>query len=228
MLRKLIGRKRESGERAERGSSAEDKAIIHQSVPDEVLYADRPAPIAADMSWLDAAPAREAPRSEDAPDSSPAAPVPPAARAAPVRRPVPNPAPKPAPAAIADREPNSPAEGRPRFPYGWLVVVEGPGTGEWFPLERGMTHVGSGEAQTVQLDFGDAGVAPDCHAALDYDEDRHGFVVSSDKAFRVNGMEQSGAVALRDGDVFTVSGTSLRLVALCSQNFHWAEHIAAE
>jgi hypothetical protein len=235
MLRKLMGRKRQSGEQTDRGSVKEDKAIIHHTVPDEVLYPDRPAPSAADMSWLDTAPVKA--RGEDnstppafepsAPAQEPA-PAPAVSKVAPVRKVEPPAAPKPVQLRALDMAPNARTDGRPRFPYGWLVVVEGPGTGEWFPLERGMSHIGSSEGQTVQLDFGDAGVVQDRHAALGYDEERHAFVVSSDAAFRVNGVEQTGAASLRDGDVFTVSGTSLRLVALCSQNFHWAEHIAAE
>ena len=235
MLRKLIGRKRHSGDQTDRGSADEDKAIIHQSVPDEVLYPDRPAPSVADMSWLDTAPAKDRDDEKPIPSSSkPSAVVqspalaPAVSKVAPVSKAEPPAAPKPMQLRASDMAPNARTDGRPRFPYGWLVIVEGPGTGEWFPLERGMSHIGSSEGQTVQLDFGDAGVVPDRHAALGYDEERHAFVVSSDATFRVNGVEQTGTASLRDGDVFTVSGTSLRLVALCSQNFHWAEHIAAE
>lgn len=235
MLGKLIGRKKKSGEKAERGSTVEDKAIIHQSVPDEVLYPDRPAPSAADMSWLDRGTAKdtaETPSAQEVPVASvgtaPIAPVPPVARRKPVPASKPRVETKPLAARIPDQAPNASSEGRPRYPYGWLVVVEGPGTGEWFPLERGRTLIGRAPGQTVQLDFGDAGIAAERHTELGYDEERHGFVVQSDTGFRVNGVERNGAMPLRDGDVFTVSGTSLRLVALCSQNFHWAEHIAAE
>lgn len=235
MLGRLIGRKKPSEGNSERGSAEDDEAIIHLSVPDEVLYPDRPAPSAADMSWLDSGGATETKlppsRPEAATGSVETAPIAPARHVARVK-PVPSTGrgieQVPVQARFPELVPNDSTEGRPRYPYGWLVVVEGPGTGEWFPLERGRTQIGRAPGQTVQLDFGDEGIAADCHAELGYDEERHGFVVKSDVGLRVNGVERSGATSLRDGDVFTMAGTSVRLVALCSQNFHWAEHIAAE
>ncbi len=118
---------------------------------------------------------------------------------------------------------NEEASARPRFPYGWLVIVEGPGVGEWFLLERGVSHIGSAEGQTVRLDFDDATVAPIRHAAVAYDEGRDAFVLDSgpEAAVRLNGTAARSQATLRDGDVISVGGTSLRLVALCSSNFHW-------
>ena len=136
---------------------------------------------------------------------------------------IPNP---PASVRMSDKA-NTVASARPRFPCGWLVVVEGPGVGEWFVLERGVTHIGSGEGQTVHLDFGDTSVAPQQHAALAYDDDRQLFVLEGalDASVRVNGVPQEAALTLRDGDVVSLGRTSLRLVALCSPNFHWASEL---
>lgn len=243
MFRKLMARRAsEAG-----GKAPKDKAIIHETVPDEVLYPDGKSPAEqADMSWLDATPppptrvAARAAAPAPAPTPAPA----PAPRPEASVEPTPAPAPivtdtAPVFASVRDgiaNEDSDPAavnpplasqDGRPPFPYGWLVVVEGPGVGNWFPLYRGVSHIGMGEGRTVALEFGDARLLPAQHAALSYSEERHAFSLGGNAGVRVNGEERHPGTALRDGDVFTVGGTSLRLVALCSQNFHWSENLNA-
>lgn len=206
-----------------------DKAIIHQSVPEEVLATESSIPKNADMSWLDDTPVPEAKQ----PDSGP--------RREQQPRPATKPATKPvhAQALVLDQAVETPAaaneppqqsanpasSARPPCPVGWMVVVEGPGVGEWFVLERGASHIGSSEGQTIRLDFGDQSVAPVCHAEVRYDHKRHGFVLACDPAMQVrrNGIPVASSEFLSDGDVVSVGSTALRLVALCSQNFNWDE-----
>ena len=90
-------------------------------------------------------------------------------------------------------------------------------------LEKGTSHIGSAEGQTIRLDFGDASVSPERHAALIYDEGVHAFILAGGYggSARLNGKPLAGRALLRDGDVFSLGGTSLRLVALCGQNFNW-------
>jgi len=204
---------------------ATDKPIIHQSVPDEVLFPEGKAEVSADVSWFDTVPVGEAAKPEPAkeifvssqatkPSRIPSA-KPKAAKAM-AATPVPN---------AAEKAPNGRSDdARPSHPVGWLVVVEGPGVGQWFVLERGTSHVGQAKDQTVCLDFGDNTVSETRHAAITYDEKQHGFVLdgSADDALRLNGVLTTSRATLRDGDVFTVGQTSLRLVALCGPNFHWA------
>lgn len=214
MFGKLFGRKRKSDDG--RGSAAKDKAIIHLTVPDEVLNPDRADAPSKDMSWLDDAPRTEielpAPKRPSAPRVV-AEVIPEAADPAPT---------------VSMMTPNRETSGRPRFPYGWLVIVEGPGNGEWFPLERGSSLVGAMPGATIHLDFGDPAIKDKDQAALTYDEGRHAFVLDATTAVRVNGVERRSHSILRDGDTFTIGGTSLRLIALCSQNFHWSKDLAAE
>lgn len=222
MLRKLFGGNRARSGGAKPRQDGKDEAIIHLTVPDEVLFGDRKAVPEKDMSWLDGLPSGGTAGRSDARPAvrSPASPK--------VRT-----TPKAAVAEvmIAVEEPervNARAEGRPRFPYGWLVIVEGPGTGEWFPLERGTSVVGPAGGQTIEMDFGDDTIGEDRVARLSFDEARHAFMLDSNGPFRVNGEAERSRRMLRDGDVFTIGGISMRLVALCSRNFHWAKDIAAE
>jgi len=204
MLGKIFGRK-------DAGKARKDVAIVHQSVPDEVLNIEPKHPETLDTSWMNATNIVEKPKQAKAP-VSPAVvkPVKPRVKAA---APVP-------PSATA----NPRAATGVRCPFGWLVVVEGSGVGEWFVLERGVTHIGRDEGQTVCLDFGDESISAHGHAQISYDEARHCFVL--DKAgqdgLRVNGVVADRPTALRDGDIVTTGGTGLRLVALCSPNFNWS------
>ena len=221
MFGRLLKRSGKSERRTGSVPDGKDEAIIHLTVPDEVLYPDRTEAPDKDMSWLDALPASDSGTPPEAARPAPARVVAEVAKAPDPEGPEPR-------QAVEPETMNPRAEGRPRFPYGWLVVVEGPGTGEWFPLERGTSVVGGAGAQTVALDFGDEAIGEGKSVTLTFDEMRHAFTLDSSGPFRVNGDTKRSRLPLRDGDVFTIGGTSLRLVALCSRNFHWAEDIAAE
>ena len=220
MLGRLMGRGRSRVDaRADEGEI--DVPIVHETVPEEVFDTPRQNTPAVDMSWMEAVPIAE-PAKQKAPEAVAAVPE------------IPNYVPEePAPAILkenyasvdkpSNEKANPVASARGRCPHGWLVVVEGPGAGEWFVLESGVSHIGSDEGQTVQLDFGDSSVAPRRHAAVIYDQRHHAFQLHGDDnaPIRLNGQVPTSPAMLRDGDVISVGGTSLRLVALCSQNFHW-------
>ena len=210
MLGKIFGRKGGSKPR-------KDVAIIHQSVPDEVLNIEPAHPETLDTSWMDETKVVDKPKPAKAPTRPAVKPA--AAAPAPVA-----PAAPAAPAPISAAA-NPKATTGARYPHGWLVVVEGPGVGEWFVLENGVSQIGQSADQTIPLTFGDPSIAPQGHAQLSYDDARHSFVLDNagESGARVNGVVAARPAILRDGDVITVGGTSLRLVALCSQNFNWSE-----
>lgn len=223
MLGKFIGR---GGEPRRK----KDKAIIHESVPDEVLYPDGKSPDTVDTSWMNDV----LPQSESAP-AAPAVAEP--ARAKPDIAPAPRPVSRPRtgqkpaqPAAVEvtsfpDAPVNAAAVARPRYPVGWLVVVEGPGTGNWFPLEGGVSSLGWSDDRTIRLPDPMTSDAGQHAAAVAYDKNANAFSVKalSGEVVRLNGVEQKGPARLRDGDVFSFGGMALRLVALCGGNFRWTD-----
>ena len=226
-LGKLIGRRRSLDVAAQEDREM-DEAIIHQSVPEAVLDVQREDVPDVDRSWMDAVPlaSLEEPIASK-PEASPR-------QRAGDQETGPGEVAEPADQRVETgtgigQVANPEASARPRFPCGWLVVVEGPGVGEWFVLERGVSQIGSSEGQTVRLDFGDDSVRPIRHAVVAYDATRHDFALerSLDAAVRVNGVDTGARHVLRDGDVISVGGTSLRLVALCSPNFHWNPQLGA-
>ena len=111
------------------------------------------------------------------------------------------------------------------FPVGWIVVSEGPGRGESFSLLAGMSQIGRGEDQAVQLDFGDNSISRSNHAAIVYDTNTKEFLLGhggksnivrlNDKPLISNETAEKQVIKIRIGE------TVLRFVALCDGSFDW-------
>ncbi|MEM9797849.1 MAG: FHA domain-containing protein [Pseudomonadota bacterium] len=113
-----------------------------------------------------------------------------------------------------------------KFPVGWILVVDGPGRGESFPLSTGMSPIGRGDDQIVQLDFGDSAISRSNHAAVVYDPDERSFLLGhggKSNIVRLNGKPVISNEALKSGDEIKIGETTLRFVALCGPDFDWAE-----
>ncbi|WP_371036385.1 FHA domain-containing protein [Rhodosalinus sp. FB01] len=110
------------------------------------------------------------------------------------------------------------------FPAGWLVVGEGPGRGASFSVAAGVSTIGRGDGQTIQLDFGDTSISRDHHAAVAYDDEQNRFFVGhggKSNIVRRNGNPVLATEDLEDGDLIRVGKTVLRFVALCGPGFRW-------
>lgn len=127
------------------------------------------------------------------------------------------------PASTVDDDPVA-GEPKVKNPVGWIVVVDGPGAGEWFTLNGGLASIGRGDDQTIRLDFGDMAISRSNHAALAYDNTDHVFLLGDGgkaNSVLVNGTPTSGTAPVKDGDLISIGETTLRLVALCSKSFNW-------
>ncbi len=128
------------------------------------------------------------------------------------------------------REPTSsaPVEApqRTRFPVGWVLVVEGPGRGECFALVTGLSQIGRGDDQAVQLDFGDAAISRTNHAAIVYDVEERSFLLGQggkSNVVRLNGRPVISNEAMADGDLIRMGETTLRLRTFCGPDFDWSD-----
>jgi hypothetical protein len=113
-----------------------------------------------------------------------------------------------------------------KFPVGWIVVAEGPGRGESFSLLTGMSQIGRGDDQAVQLDFGDNSISRSNHAAIVYDPDSKEFLLGhggKSNIVRLNNKPVISNEAIKTGDLIRISDTVLRFVALCDKEFNWAD-----
>lgn len=119
----------------------------------------------------------------------------------------------------------SPTE-RVQFPVGWMLVVEGPGRGHCFAITAGMAQIGRAEDQAIQLDFGDAAISRNNHAAIVYDPEEQKFLLGhGGKAniVRLNGKPVISNEDLADGDKISIGDTVLQLKTLVGEDFTWDE-----
>lgn len=132
---------------------------------------------------------------------------------------------------LFDEAPKPAQVKRAKFPVAWIVVAEGPGRGESFPLFAGMSSIGRGEDQTVQLDFGDGSISRTNHAAIVFDPDTKEFLLGhggKSNIVRLNGKPVISNEALGNGDMIALGETKLRFVPLCGEDFDWGKDASGE
>lgn len=115
---------------------------------------------------------------------------------------------------------------QPTFPCGWVVVVHGPGQGQFFPVHSGVAMMGRGEDQAIRLDFGDTAISRSNHAAIAFDpEDTKFYLGHGGKSniVRLNGRPVLTTEELSSGDSILIGETTLRFVALCGPEFNWLD-----
>lgn len=113
-----------------------------------------------------------------------------------------------------------------KFPVGWIVVVDGPGEGACFTLLSGMSQIGRGEDQTVQLDFGDNSISRTNHAAIVYDPENFKFLLGhggKSNLVRLNDSPIISNEMLSTGDKIRIGETTLHFTALCTEEFNWSQ-----
>ena len=134
-------------------------------------------------------------------------------------------------AGLFDEESASTEALRMQFPVGLVMVTKGPGYGECFTLKSGMSQIGRGEDQAVQLDFGDMAISRENHAAIVYDPKEHTFLLGhggKSNIVRLNGKPVVSTSDLTNGDEIEIGETKMRFVAICSNDFNWDASEAEE
>ncbi len=115
-------------------------------------------------------------------------------------------------------------QGRGKFPVGWLVVIDGPGTGHSFALFSGASMIGRGEDQVIKLDYGDNSISRQNHAAIAYDDEENKFFIGhggKSNIIRLNARPVLSTEELHHTDLIRIGETTLRFVALCGKDFQW-------
>lgn len=113
---------------------------------------------------------------------------------------------------------------QPKFPVGWVVIVDGPGKGEAFTLLTGLSQIGRGADQTIQLDYGDGSISRNNHAAIAYDAAQREFLFGhggKSNIVRLNDVPVLSTEPLKNGDVISIGETKLRFMAFCGKHFDW-------
>ncbi len=114
--------------------------------------------------------------------------------------------------------------GRCEFPFGWVVIIKGPGRGTAIAIGAGVSQIGRGDDQAIQLDFGDNSISRNNHAAIAFDDEERKFYLGhGGKAniVRLNGKPVLSTEPLSDGDLIRIGETTMTFVAFCGEDFVW-------
>ena len=109
---------------------------------------------------------------------------------------------------------------------GWLVVVGGPGIGQYRPVFEGNNTVGRSASNRIAIDFGDDAISGDEQAYIRYDSSDRSFLfvpnLAKTNVVSVNDRRPTAAVELQAMDVITMGRTQLVFVPFCGAEFDWS------
>ena len=109
-------------------------------------------------------------------------------------------------------------------PVGWLVIVDGPGSGHVLTLGVGVNCIGRDQTERVTLDYGDSMISRTNHGAVTYDPRGGKFYVQpggGTNLMYVNDEPVLAPRALERLSHLQMGKTVLRFVPLCDDGFSW-------
>ncbi len=130
------------------------------------------------------------------------------------------------PTKLAGAVPTMPAPGDPGPVAGWLVVIDGPGSGRDLRVGVGRNDLGRSSENRISLPFGDARISRRCHLWVNYDPRHRVFSVVPGSGANLAYLDETAIeerMLLAHGATITVGETSLRFVAFCGDDFTWPE-----
>lgn len=109
---------------------------------------------------------------------------------------------------------------------GWLVVVGGPGIGQFRPIFEGNNTMGRATTNRIAIDFGDDAISGEEQAYIRYDSSDRSFLfvpnLAKTNVVSLNDKRPTAAVELQAMDVITVGRTQLVFVPFCGADFDWS------
>ena len=109
---------------------------------------------------------------------------------------------------------------------GWLVVVGGPGIGQYRPIFEGNNSMGRASTNRIPIDFGDDAISAEEQAYIRYDSSERSFLfvpnLAKTNVVSLNEKRPTGAVELAQMDVITMGRTQLVFVPFCGADFDWS------
>lgn len=109
---------------------------------------------------------------------------------------------------------------------GWLVIVDGPGKGNYLKLGNGQNSIGRSPSERISLDFGDELISRSKHALLTFDPRGLAFYIQQGAGTNLAYLDNKPVLApaeLSAGSRITLGETTLMFVPLCGENFSWDE-----
>ena len=109
---------------------------------------------------------------------------------------------------------------------GWVVIVGGPGIGNYRPIFEGNNSVGRGAGNRIPIDFDDEAISSEEQAYIRYDSSDRSFLfvpnLAKTNVVSVNNQKPTGAVTLNQMDVIMMGRTQLVFVPFCGSEFDWS------
>lgn len=107
---------------------------------------------------------------------------------------------------------------------GWLVVIDGPGKGNFVKLGFGMNAIGRSPDARVPIDFGDDQISRESHALLTYDSKNRKFYIQHGGGANLTYVGDAPVLQpfeLKGNEVILIGNTKLYFVPLCGASFNW-------
>lgn len=109
---------------------------------------------------------------------------------------------------------------------GWLVIVGGPGIGQYRAVFEGNNTIGRAASNRIAVEFGDEAISSEEQAYIRYDSAERSFLfvpnLAKTNVVSVNDKRPTGAVTLAAMDVITMGRTQLVFVPFCGAEFDWS------
>ena len=109
---------------------------------------------------------------------------------------------------------------------GWLVIVAGPGKGNFVKVGHGQNSMGRSENERICLDFGDMEISRNNHAILTYDPRGRKFYFqqgTGSNLVYLNDEPVLSPTAVEDRAELLIGNTRLRFVSFCGPGFSWQD-----
>lgn len=110
---------------------------------------------------------------------------------------------------------------------GWLVVIDGPGKGNFRPIFYGNNTIGRDRSQRVPVDFGDSAISSEEQAYIQYNYKKREFLfipnLAKPNVVEVNEDNPASAVQLQPHDKIRMGETTLLFLPLCGADFEWGD-----
>ena len=107
---------------------------------------------------------------------------------------------------------------------GWLVIIDGPGKGNFVKLGFGMNSIGRSTDSRVSIDFGDDQISRDNHALLTYDTKNRKFYIQHGGGANLTYLGETPVLQpfeLKGNEVISIGNTKLYFVSFCGEHFNW-------
>lgn len=107
---------------------------------------------------------------------------------------------------------------------GWLVIIDGPGKGNFLKIGYGQNTVGRGNGERICLDFGDSLISRSGHAIVTYDPRGRRFYLQPGSGPNLSYLNDAPILQATELPAFShiiMGETTLRFVPFCGQDFFW-------